>query len=1132
MLKKRHSTYVLSPPLDQPKTPVPVPGPPPKRPLRNPARPGVVMPGAGPKPKAKSRPSTATGTREEITPWEFEPGPANDEPPTTPLSSRSSPVSTKVRASLTTGPVAEVTPWELYPVTRSATSRSSLTTGMIEEVTPWELQPVPSAVPNRSTLATGPMEEVTPWELAPAPVVTESIPQKRSSPRASTSSGQGKTLAEIAHLRRRKSTSSKASKSRSNTIPVASSQSSGPQIAPGSGPIANHAVDNSSKHESAPPSRSAPTTPRLSHKTSGRPIVPALASLPTPVTSEQPSEQPSMSPRTGLKFSTADRTILEELKRNIKARESQFVLKGAGTALASGLGSYGKRHHAFPKDEVPYPRNYEREVMDLDVWETAFCQDICESLTWHVFETPPTNVLDLGCGSGTWILNCARVWKDSHFVGLDVVPLQPDLQQVGSSDLASRITWVHSNFLEGLPFPDEEFDFVHIKRIALGVPEDKWDFIFEEITRVMKPGGAFEMLEEDLFFPGKLIDSDSESEPESDSEQPMSALSSHGESAHSHSNSNLESLAESVPPLASSYTSNDASPPTPTTTAFPTTPSRSNSPVGQVAINEDTEKAEAQDFLAQVIGDYPIPSKQPIDDDAAVHEAVLPPAVRPELHAKPHKPRSLAAQPLGSLFAGSAVSLIVSSMGSVPPPDSMLEKSASPKPRTRARGYSMSASVSIPDSNSQPVQGNSPVSPVGGSRSVPPVPLLLRTIAKPPANPRDHSLLEAIYVRLLESRFINISPLALLTNSIGLHFKDVRTHPPLQYRFPAVSRKVARPSRDVAKNGANYDSEDPASDSDDARDAILPSPVPRSAKRKSRRVSSQDFEEPVVPISDDNRYIGLRGIIKHSSPYITLDESRSSALSPSVKTGFPSLTSAKSKRGPTLPNTTMHLDLKTLNLHLALRVAEILACSESMWEWVQQYQAEAAAQKAARVRPFRSGTETNEMAPRKSIASASSRDSSDSMRNSILDLTRDDFDGLLSKFEMDMRDKCALGPALEERFSWSVVESQASSERKIFETACEKWDKWELEQLAAAATPSEISPSHTGNHRHPLSGAHATPHPSPATLHFTETHDQGHGRHIAQTNKKRRLSTSSGSTLLPPTRRMSRAVRVFVAWKA
>ncbi|KAI0056109.1 hypothetical protein BV25DRAFT_1771447, partial [Artomyces pyxidatus] len=75
---------------------------------------------------------------------------------------------------------------------------------------------------------------------------------------------------------------------------------------------------------------------------------------------------------------------------------------------------------------------------------------------------------------------------------LDLVPLHPDLSHLRSSDLPSRITWVQANCLEGLPFPNEEFDFVHIKRIALGVPEDKWDNLFEEIVRVMKPGAAFE----------------------------------------------------------------------------------------------------------------------------------------------------------------------------------------------------------------------------------------------------------------------------------------------------------------------------------------------------------------------------------------------------------------------------------------------------------------------------------------------------------------------------------------------------------------------------------------------------------------------------------------------------------------
>ncbi|KAG2757942.1 hypothetical protein P692DRAFT_201680972, partial [Suillus brevipes Sb2] len=77
---------------------------------------------------------------------------------------------------------------------------------------------------------------------------------------------------------------------------------------------------------------------------------------------------------------------------------------------------------------------------------------------------------------------------------LDIVSLHPDLQRLcRDKDLVRRISWVQGNFLEGLPkFANDSFDFVHVKRIARGVPEDKWDDLFEEITRVMKPGAAFE----------------------------------------------------------------------------------------------------------------------------------------------------------------------------------------------------------------------------------------------------------------------------------------------------------------------------------------------------------------------------------------------------------------------------------------------------------------------------------------------------------------------------------------------------------------------------------------------------------------------------------------------------------------
>ena len=57
--------------------------------------------------------------------------------------------------------------------------------------------------------------------------------------------------------------------------------------------------------------------------------------------------------RSDLPFSTVDRTILAELRQKIRAREEQFVVRGTS------------RHHAFPPEDVPYPRSYDRQVVDM-----------------------------------------------------------------------------------------------------------------------------------------------------------------------------------------------------------------------------------------------------------------------------------------------------------------------------------------------------------------------------------------------------------------------------------------------------------------------------------------------------------------------------------------------------------------------------------------------------------------------------------------------------------------------------------------------------------------------------------------------------------------------------------------------
>ncbi|PPQ98343.1 hypothetical protein CVT26_013599 [Gymnopilus dilepis] len=135
--------------------------------------------------------------------------------------------------------------------------------------------------------------------------------------------------------------------------------------------------------------------------------------------------------------------------------------------------------------ETPYPVKYSRQMADFDIWDHMFLTNYLGSLTIHRFPTPPSVVLDLGCGSGYW---------DSKFYGLDIVDIQPRLEQLEHhKSLARRIEWVHGDFLDGLPFESDYFDFVRIAGLGLAIPEDDWQPVLEEVYRVMKPGAALEV---------------------------------------------------------------------------------------------------------------------------------------------------------------------------------------------------------------------------------------------------------------------------------------------------------------------------------------------------------------------------------------------------------------------------------------------------------------------------------------------------------------------------------------------------------------------------------------------------------------------------------------------------------------
>ncbi|CAB4414372.1 unnamed protein product [Rhizophagus irregularis] len=171
--------------------------------------------------------------------------------------------------------------------------------------------------------------------------------------------------------------------------------------------------------------------------------------------------------------------------------------KSKKTALYKEIDN--KPTNLEPNKELKYyiPNNYE----DIDrlhmfhffqryLFQSNYSSPIEERLTQG-----KCKVLNIGCGPGTWLLDLANQYEKSIFYGLDSNSVYPNEIK------PSNLNFITANMFDGLPFPDNEFDFIRQDPMSFMIKADQWDFIISEMIRVTKPGGYIEIL--DIYFTHK-----------------------------------------------------------------------------------------------------------------------------------------------------------------------------------------------------------------------------------------------------------------------------------------------------------------------------------------------------------------------------------------------------------------------------------------------------------------------------------------------------------------------------------------------------------------------------------------------------------------------------------------------------
>ena len=131
-----------------------------------------------------------------------------------------------------------------------------------------------------------------------------------------------------------------------------------------------------------------------------------------------------------------------------------------------------------------FPR-HSSEVDRLDLQHYALREAVGASYLAPVLR--PRLALDAGCGSGQWAYDLCAEFPEALVIGIDLVPTKPNRP--------ANYCFVRSNLLQGLPFVDGRFDFVHQRLLVGGVPLKSWPAVVNDLVRVAQPGGWIELVE-------------------------------------------------------------------------------------------------------------------------------------------------------------------------------------------------------------------------------------------------------------------------------------------------------------------------------------------------------------------------------------------------------------------------------------------------------------------------------------------------------------------------------------------------------------------------------------------------------------------------------------------------------------
>jgi ubiquinone/menaquinone biosynthesis C-methylase UbiE len=112
-------------------------------------------------------------------------------------------------------------------------------------------------------------------------------------------------------------------------------------------------------------------------------------------------------------------------------------------------------------------------------------------------------ILDIGSGSGSWIIETARKYPDVSLVGIDISEqmVKYAREQAALHQVSDRVEFHVMDVLRMLEFPDTSFDLVNLRLGLSFLRTWDWSKLLGETLRVTRPKGLLRVTDTELVQP-------------------------------------------------------------------------------------------------------------------------------------------------------------------------------------------------------------------------------------------------------------------------------------------------------------------------------------------------------------------------------------------------------------------------------------------------------------------------------------------------------------------------------------------------------------------------------------------------------------------------------------------------------